>query len=237
MEVRARRPKLRGEGFLALAYGLLFGRISPSRSFARGHREDIVPCRNHFVPEPRDAAGLAAEWKPGPDGIRIKDGVRAKVNYLTTSGSAPRQKSAQIIQANLKEIGIDVAITFQPASVVFSRDGVYGRNFDLMEIGPFFDTGDPGSWLYTGFHCDQIPSPANGFTGNNLSGWCNRDVSDATARQAFLTLDDAERAKDWEVIVKGFFAPPVGGDCKTGGYPMVPLHTRPRLMATSPRLN
>lgn len=177
-----------------------------------------------------------AGWKPGADGIRVKNGVRAKINYLTTTGSTPRQKSAQIIQANLKRLGIDVATTFQPSSVVFTRDGVYGRNFDLVQFGGVFTVTDPGTWFYTEFHCDQTPSPANGFSGNNLSGWCNPAVSSAAAHQDFMTLEEAQRAKDWEVIVKGFFSPPVGGDYKTGGYPMVPLHTRPFALATAPGL-
>jgi peptide/nickel transport system substrate-binding protein len=191
-----------------------------------------------IVYDPAGAKRLLDEagWKPGADGIRVKNGVRAKLNLLTTSGSSPRQKSVQIIQANLKDLGIDVATTFQPSSVVFTRDGVYGRNFDLVQFARYFTVSDPGAWFFTEFSCDQTPTPSNGFTGNNLSGWCNPSVSNAAAHQDFMTLDDAERAKDWETIVKAFFSPPTGGNYKTGGYPVVPLHTRPNLLATSPGL-
>lgn len=177
-----------------------------------------------------------AGWKVGADGIREKNGVKAKLNYLTTSGNPPRTKASQVIQASLKELGIDVATTFQPSSVTFSSDGLYGRNFDMIQFANVFSVVDPGGWLYGVASCDQILTPENDFAGSNFAGWCNKAASDASAHQNYLTLDEKERVKDWETIIKAYFAPPTGDDYRTGGYPVIPLFTRPTYLATAPGL-
>jgi peptide/nickel transport system substrate-binding protein len=178
-----------------------------------------------------------AGWKDSDgDGIREKGGVVASINYLTTSGNAPRQKASQVLQANLKEIGIDVKTTFQPSAVVFSSDGLYGRNFDLIQFANVFSVIDPGSWWFGVASCDQIPTPDNQMSGSNYAGWCRKDASDAAANAAFLTLDPKERKASWDTAVKAYFEPPVNNDYRTGGYPVIPLYTRPNYLATVPGL-
>ncbi len=202
-----------------------------------------LPQMKSYLPElgrirhdPVEARRLldAAGWKPGADGVRVKNGARAHLRLLTTSGSAPRQKAAQILQSNLSELGIEVTTTFQPSSVVFSRDGIYGRNFDLALFAFIFTNVEPGNWWFNNAACGQIPTPANGYIGNNYPGWCNPAVSRAAADQEFLTLDEKQRRRDWETILKGYFAPPVGDDFRTGGYPVIALNTRPNHLATVP---
>ncbi len=174
-----------------------------------------------------------AGWVMGSDGVRVKDGVRASIGLLTTSGNALRQKSTQIIQASLKDIGIEVKITYQPASVVFSADGLYGRNWDMIEFANVFSVIDPGSWWFGIANCAQILTGANGFAGNNFAGWCRQDVSSAVADAAYLTADPATRKADWDLALQAYFAAPTGDDYRTGGYPLIPLFVRPNFLATS----
>jgi len=169
-----------------------------------------------------------AGWVAGADGIREKDGVRASFTLLTTSGSALRQTSTQIIQANLKEIGIEVNINLQPSSVVFSPDGLDHRLFDMIEFANVFSSADPASWFYSKFACNQIPTPDNGFGGANYSGWCNEEVSNAVINANFLTLDEAERSAAFKLALEKFF---------TESYGIVPLFTRPNILAHVPGLN
>jgi peptide/nickel transport system substrate-binding protein len=190
-----------------------------------------------YDPEGAKALLEEAGWVDSDaDGIREKDGVKASINYLTTSGNPPRAKAAQVLQQNLADIGIEVATTFQPSSVTFSADGLYGRNFDLIQFANVFSVVDPGGWLYGVAACGQIPTPENGFAGSNFAGWCNPAASDASVHQAYLTLDEAERAADWETIITAYFAAPTGDDYRTGGYPVIPLYTRPNYLATAPGL-
>ncbi|MFZ1040994.1 MAG: ABC transporter substrate-binding protein [Anaerolineales bacterium] len=115
----------------------------------------------------------SAGWAPGPDGIRVKNNVRASLTLLTASDSPISQKASKIIQASLKAIGIEVKFNYQPSSVVVSGDGLYGRNFDMIEYAKVFSKVDPGSWWYDMANCKQIPTGANNFAGNNFAGWCN----------------------------------------------------------------
>lgn len=173
----------------------------------------------------------SAGWVPGADGIRVKAGVRASLTLLTTSGNALRQKSTQIIQANLKDAGIEVKLNYQPSSVVFSTNGLYGRNWDMIEFANVFSNADPGSWWFGNANCGQILTGANGFAGSNFAGWCQTDASNASADAAYVQLDPAKRKADWNTVLKAYFSPPTGTDYRTGGYPVIPLFVRPNFLA------
>ncbi len=181
-----------------------------------------------FDPEASKALLDEAGWTDSDgDGIREKDGVKAAFSLLTTSGNPLRQKSTQIIQSNLKDIGIELTINFQPSSVVFSEDGIDHRLFDMAEYANVFSSVDPGSWFYGKFSCIQIPTPDNGFTGNNLAGWCNEEVSNEVINAAFLTLDEAARKASWKIALEKFFE-------ESYGY--VPLFVRPNIQGWVPQL-
>ena len=54
---------------------------------------------------------------------------------LYTCNEAPCPERAQLIQANLKAIGIDVSIRTFPRSVQFTKEGVKGEPFDIADEG------------------------------------------------------------------------------------------------------
>ncbi len=62
--------------------------------------------------DPEGAAALLDEagWKMGPAGIRERDGVRAELTILYSSGDSVRQALAADTQNQLKELGIDAVI-------------------------------------------------------------------------------------------------------------------------------
>ena len=62
--------------------------------------------------DPDQAAALLDEagWKMGADSIREKDGVKAQLNILYSSGDSVRQALAADTANQLKEIGIDASI-------------------------------------------------------------------------------------------------------------------------------
>ncbi len=166
-----------------------------------------------------------AGWVAGADGIREKDGVRAAFTIITTSGNTLREKSTTIMQSNLKDVGIEVNLDYQPSNVVFSPDVLYSRAFDAIEFANVFSNVDPGSWWYGIANCDQIPTPENNLTGNNYAGWCDQEASDAVANAAYLTLDMTERKANWDTGLTKYFE---------NGYPLVPLFIRPSIMAKVP---
>lgn len=197
------------------------------------------PAAGELAFDPDEAGTVLDEagWVDSDnDGIREKDGVRAAINYITTSGSTPRQRAAQIIQASLEDIGIEVTLNFQPSSVVFSTDVLYNRNFDMIQFANTFTIVDPGTWWFGVASCQQIPLPSNNFSGANYSGWCQADASGAVARAAFLTLDVDERKALYRQAVERYFAPPDESGFASGGFPLIPLHLRPNYLGTVPGL-
>jgi peptide/nickel transport system substrate-binding protein len=190
-----------------------------------------------YDPEEAKATLDDCGWVVGSDGIREKNGVRASTNYLTTSGNAVRLKGSQVLQASLKDIGIDVKLTYVPSSVAFSKDGLYGRNFNMMQFANNFSVVDPGAWFFGVASCNQIPVPENAFSGANFAGWCDPAASDAAVDAAYLSLDTPKRLEDWKVLLKAYFSEGDPEKFETGGLPLIPLFTRPTYLATSPLLS
>ena len=50
-----------------------------------------------------------AGWRSGPDGIRTRDGQRFTFTMLNRAGTADRIAIAQVIQAQLKDVGVEVS--------------------------------------------------------------------------------------------------------------------------------
>ena len=49
-----------------------------------------------------------AGWKPGPDGIRVKDGTPARFTLMYPAGDSLRKELALAVASDAKRIGIDV---------------------------------------------------------------------------------------------------------------------------------
>jgi len=114
-----------------------------------------------------------AGWKVGPDGIRVKDGVRLRLKYSTTSGNKLREDSQVLIVENMKAIGVEFYIENGPSALVI---GSWAANsprkkgsFDIV----MYTTNssiDPGTQMYNYFDSKMIPSPDNQ-GGINYSRW------------------------------------------------------------------
>lgn len=52
-------------------------------------------------------------WAIGPDGIYIKDGVRASFNLIYPAGDSVRQAIAMLVQKQAKQLGIDISLQSQ----------------------------------------------------------------------------------------------------------------------------
>jgi len=95
---------------------------------------------NHNLKDPGYDPGKAAQmldgagWKKGPDGIRQKNGVKLKFSMSTTAGAKARVQAEQMVQANWKEIGVDMEIKNMPASVVWGEYTTKSQ-FDTLMVG------------------------------------------------------------------------------------------------------
>jgi peptide/nickel transport system substrate-binding protein len=111
-----------------------------------------------------------AGWVAGPDGIRVKDGTRFAFVMINRAGSTDRIAIAQVIQAQLRDIGIEV--TFETLeSAAWTQKWRTGRWEGV--VSAWFLPADPS--LTNLFSCDGH---------NNMTGLCD------------AALDEALRASD-----------------------------------------
>ena len=122
-----------------------------------------------------------AGWQPGADGIRTKGGQRLEIilNAIEYGGGA--DPTAQIIQASLQEVGIDVKIKAQ------ARPPWYEDNYRCATHGPvmFLRSTDPDG-LFALFHGSLV--------GANFNWSCVKNPKlDAMLEQGRRESDLAKR--------------------------------------------
>lgn len=138
------------------------------------------------------------------DGIRDKDGQPLSLTVMSTSGNALRERIEQVLQAQLKAIGIDLQITNVASTVLFGTWADQAPraqgNFDIL----LYSTGpkiDPDPHLYSYFHSSQIPTEENGGQGANYSRYSNAEV-DAALDAARVSPDLETRRAKYEEIAR-----------------------------------
>ena len=89
-----------------------------------------------YTHDPDEARRLLDEagWKPGPDGIRVKDGQRFAFTLITNNGNVVRSDIATLVQADLKAVGIEVNVEMYEWAV-FLKNFVNKGEFDAVVLG------------------------------------------------------------------------------------------------------
>ena len=146
-----------------------------------------------------------AGWKPGPDGIRAKDGVKAVMKFSTTSGDKLRELTQQVMQERLQTVGISLDIQNMPSAVLL---GTWGDNsprsrgnFDVNMWTTNADA-DPHSHLFSYYHSSQIPTEANKGEGQNYARLKDSEV-DRALDEGGATADQTRRKAAYERAIKG----------------------------------
>lgn len=129
------------------------------------------------------------------DGTRDKDGVEMQIRFQT-SVNPLRQKTQAIAKQTLEQIGIGVELKSIDASVFFSGDPANADTTERFTADlQMFTTGntnpDPLPYLKR-YTCDEIPTQANSWTGDNYARYCSTEY-DALWRSTAKELDPAKR--------------------------------------------
>jgi len=129
-----------------------------------------------------------AGWRPGPDGIRAKDGVRLSFNNSTTTGAHLREQTQQLVQQTFAKIGVEMKILNHPGAVMFGDFWVKSQ-FDTAMVGiTYLIASDPDASLR--FHSRSIV--AKGGRGSNNAQYSNPEV-DALLDKGARTFDAKAR--------------------------------------------
>ncbi|TJY41267.1 peptide ABC transporter substrate-binding protein [Cohnella pontilimi] len=145
--------------------------------------------------DPEKAKQLLAEdgWKAGSDGILAKDGHKFSFELQYNAGNSRREQVAQVIQQNLKDVGIEV----KPKAIDFSTwidQNVTPGKFPALLLSWSLNNPDPDA--------ESIFSskyfPPNGQNG----GWYKNEKLDALWVKGQQTVDKDERAAVYKEIGK-----------------------------------
>ncbi|WP_420329413.1 peptide-binding protein [Paenibacillus gorillae] len=141
------------------------------------------------------AKKLLAEdgWVAGKDGILVKDGKRFSFELQYNSGNSRREQVSQIIQQNLKDVGIEV----KPRAMDFATwidQNITPGKYPAILLGWQLSNPDPDSESI--FSSKYFP-PA----GQN-TGWYKNETLDKLWVDGYSTVDQAERKKIYDQAAK-----------------------------------
>jgi peptide/nickel transport system substrate-binding protein len=156
------------------------------------HVEDVP----HYGRDLDEARALLEEagWRPGPGGVRVDAaGERLSFEFSTTAGNRSRALVQQFLQAQWAEVGVEARIRNLPPRVLFAEE-LSRRQFDGMALFAWISA--PESVPKTTLHSTMIPTAANGWSGQNYTGYSNPEM-DRLIEAIEVELDRDKRAELW----------------------------------------
>ncbi len=133
-----------------LAYGPI-STINPGYS-------DVVEGYYAYDPDAAIALLEDAGWSElGDDGIRVKDGQRLSMEYIGFSGSPTTDSAMQLLQAEMKAVGIELNLTFSTGSDIQRARSEGDHNLchltwmasDPSFMSIMFHSKNIGGWNFT----------------------------------------------------------------------------------------
>jgi peptide/nickel transport system substrate-binding protein len=149
--------------------------------------------------DPAKAVALLEEagWKELRDGVRHNAaGEPLRIEIMSTAGNKTRELLEQIIQGQLKEIGVDLRIRNEAPRVFF---GQTTRERRYTGLALFAWVSSPENVPRSTLHSTEIPVEANNYAGQNYTPIAIPELDTAIeAVEEGLTLE--ERLPYWEKI-------------------------------------
>lgn len=142
------------------------------------------------------AASLLDEagWAEKRGGIRHNaKGERLSLEFMTTAGNRSRELVQQALQAQWRQLGIDIRIRNEPARVFFGET-VTKRKFTGLAMYAWISA--PESVPRSTLHSKEIPSAENGWSGQNNPGFRNPEM-DRLIDEIELVLEKEKRRPMW----------------------------------------
>ena len=198
-DVAVRRALLLATPKERIVERLLLGRTRPGTSeLPIGWAAAAGLAQEAYEPDRAKRLLEGAGWVAGADGIRAKDGVRAAIRVVSTSGNRLREQIEQVLVDEWRAVGVELSIRNVPNATLtgsWQSGGLRKKgDFDVLlaqtGLGP--GSTDPQSYLAQRHRCDAIPRAENDGAGANYERFCDPRV-DALLDEAGRTLDTARR--------------------------------------------
>ena len=120
----------------------------------------------------------AAGWKMGPDGVRVKNGMRLTFTFASGTGLPDSDAEIELVRDAWKHIGATFEVRRYPSTLMFaplaSGGVIQNGKFDIV---PFGWLTSPAGDLTNLYSCDRVPP-----NGQNDTRWCDRTADAAMAR-------------------------------------------------------
>ena len=195
-DTRVRQALLYGLDRAAISERLFAGRQpvadTPVHPLDWVHTDDV----EHYPYDPAKAASLLDEagWTLGSGGLRHNTaGETLRLELMTTAGNRTRELIQQVIQGQWRKLGIETAIRNEPPRVFFGETTTKRR---FTGLALFAWISSPENVPRTTLHSQEIPSEANGWSGQNFTGFKNARM-DALLDAIEVELDRDKRAVLW----------------------------------------
>ncbi|MGI9419950.1 MAG: peptide ABC transporter substrate-binding protein [Geminicoccaceae bacterium] len=145
------------------------------------------------------AAALLDEagWTEVRDGVRYNEaGQPLALELMTTAGNRTRELVQQVLQSQWKRLGVEITIRNEPARVFFGETTAK-RKFTGLAM--FAWISSPENVPRSTLHSEEIPTEANGWAGQNYTGYRNAEV-DRLIDDIERELDRDKREKMWHEL-------------------------------------
>jgi len=172
---------------------------------------DVIKVYRHSSRRARRLLDRAG-WKTDDNGIRYKNGNPLRIKLMTTAGDQTREQVQVFLQNQWKQIGVDIVIENQPASVYFATT-VRQAKYPGMAMYAWLSSpeNNPRSVL----HSASIPTADNAWSGQNSTKYSNPEMD--------RLIEELDREFDHEKRVA--IAPQIPATY-TDDVPVIPLYYR-----------
>ena len=150
-----------------------------------------------------------AGYAKGADGIYAKDGKKLSLRFSTTAGNKLRETQGELLQAQMKEVGIDIKIANLDSQKYFG-DALPNGNFDICDF----------AWVGTPFAVSGAEGLYRTGAGGNYGQYSSKKVDDLFD-QALGELDEAKSAELGNQIDQQM----------TADMATIPLYQKPTFLA------
>jgi peptide/nickel transport system substrate-binding protein len=194
-DLRVRQALLYGIDRTAISRQLFDGRQIVADGFVSPLDRVFAKDVRHYDYDPAKARALLddAGWRAGPGGMRSDAaGTRLALDFATTAGNRTRELVQQVLQAQWRQLGIDVRIKNEPARILFGQS-LARRRFTMAM---FAWVTSPENVPRSTLHSSEIPREADGWGGQNFPGF-HDDEADKLIDAVETELDEGRRAALW----------------------------------------